>query len=274
MSKVEFYYYKCEDCGYIYLDPIPDDLDKYYPEEYYDVPKTEEELTATAERFQQWKLDTVLKFKSSGALLEIGPAFGLFAFLAKRSGFDVTGIEMDHRCCEFLRDVIGINVVESADTISALKALPSFDAIVMWQVFEHLPDPWPVLELMSDRLNAGGILILDMPNPDAFQFKVLGRRWVHLDPPRHVSLIPSQLVVQRAGEYGLLPEMVTTSNYGANTYNGFGWAFSFKNVFGDNIVGSIGHFLGRALGKIMIPIERTGKRGSTYTIVLRKGTVA
>lgn len=272
MTSEEFYYYKCPECGYIFLAPVPADLGIYYPEEYYDVPATKEDLQKTAERLQRWKIDTVLGFKSSGSLLEIGPAYGLFAFLAKEAGFDVTGIEMDQRCCQFLRNVVGINVIEGADTVTALKTLPTFDAIVMWQVFEHLQDPWSVLALASDRLNPGGILILDMPNPDAFQFKLLGRRWVHLDPPRHVSLMPADLVVKRAAIYNLKPELITTANHGANSYNGFGWAFSFKNMFSNNVIGNIAHFLGRVLGKIMIPIERTGKRGSTYTIVLKKGS--
>ena len=271
ISKKQFLYYKCDNCKYIRLDPIPTDLAKYYPDQYYELPETYEELNKMAELSQQWKIDTVLQFKSNGRLLEIGPAFGMFAFLAKRSGFEVTGIEMDHKCCEFLRGTIGISVVEDADTVSALATQQPFDVIVLWQVFEHLPDPWSALAAIAERLKPGGVLILDMPNPDAFQFKVLGRRWVHLDPPRHVSLIPSELLIQRAAKHNLKPELVTTSNHGANGYNGFGWAVSFKNMLGENIMGSVAHFLGRALGKLMIPVERTGRRGSTYTVVLKKG---
>ena len=274
MSDEEFIYYKCRDCQYIFLDPIPQDLSKYYPEEYYELPKTLQELTKMAELSQQWKIDTILQFKLNGRLLEIGPAFGMFAFLAKRSGFEVTGIEMDHKCCEFLRGTIGISVVEDADTVNALAMQEPFDIIVMWQVFEHLSDPWSALAAIAERLKPGGILILDMPNPDAFQFKILGRRWVHLDPPRHVSLIPSALLIQRAAQHNLKPEFVTTCNDGANGYNGFGWAVSFKNMFGENILGSVAHLFGRVLGKLLIPVERTGRRGSTYTVVLKKGVSA
>ena len=271
ISDEPFQYYKCNHCGYIFLDPIPDNIGRFYPTEYYAIPATAVELADTAKRLQQWKIDTVLQFAQNGRLLEIGPAYGLFAYLAKQAGFKVTGIEMDHECCEFLRSTVGIDVVEDADTVSALATQQPFDVIVLWQVFEHLPDPWSALAAIAERLKPGGVLILDMPNPDAFQFKVLGRRWVHLDPPRHVSLIPSALLIQRAAKHNLKPELVTTSNHGANGYNGFGWAVSFKNMLGENIMGSVAHFLGRALGKLMIPVERTGRRGSTYTVVLKKG---
>lgn len=270
ISDEAFQYYKCNHCGYIFLDPIPDNIGRFYPTEYYAIPATAVELADTAKRLQQWKIDTVLQFAQNGRLLEIGPAYGLFAYLAKQAGFKVTGIEMDHECCEFLRSTVGIDVVEDADTVSALAKQQLFDVIVMWQVFEHLPDPWAVLAAAAERLAPGGYLILDTPNPDAFQFKVLGHRWAHLDAPRHVTLVPAKLLVDKGKEYGLVPALLTASDVSANGFNGFGWAFSFKNYFGDNIVGRISHFLGRALGKLLIPIERTGWRGSTYTAVLRK----
>lgn len=272
ISKVEFNYYRCNNCGYIFLYNIPENLGDYYPEEYYALPNNTQELERNAFFSQKWKIDTVLNFKSGGTLLEIGPAYGLFAFLAKRFGFDVTAIEMDRRCCEFLSETVGINVIENDDTAAALQDLPPFDVIVMWQVFEHLRDPWPLLKQLTEKLRPDGILVLDVPNPDAFQFKILGRRWVHLDPPRHVSLIPIELMIKRAAEQGLKTEFLTTCNFGANSYNGFGWAYSFKNVFGNNFIGDVAYFIGRVLSKVLIPFERTGRRGSTYTIVLRKGS--
>jgi len=270
ISDKVFNYYRCRRSGFIFLDPIPADLGKYYPSDYYDVPASEAELVASAEVLQQWKLDAVLAHAKGGRLLEIGAAYGLFSFLAKRAGFKVTAIEMDARCCGFLRDVVGIDVVESDDALSVLETLPEFDVIVMWQVLEHLPDPWTVLAAVAERLVPNGVLILDTPNPDAFQFRVLGRRWVHLDAPRHVALIPVELLTDYVGRHGLEAERLTAADAGANGFNGYGWAFTFKNFLGDNLFGRIGFFLGRVLAKLLIPIERTGWRGSTYTAVFRK----
>jgi 2-polyprenyl-3-methyl-5-hydroxy-6-metoxy-1,4-benzoquinol methylase len=256
------------------MDPVPADLGRHYPTDYYDVPQTEAELAETATRLQQWTLDTVLAHKPGGRLLEIGPAYGLFAYLAKRAGFDVTGIEMDARCCAFLRGTVGINVVESNDPAAAMATLPGFDVIVLWQVIEHMPDPWRVLAAAAARLNPGGVIILDTPNPAAFQFGVLGHRWAHLDAPRHVLLIPVEVMTAQMARNGLEPVLLTASDFSANGFNGFGWAFSFKNTFGDNIFGRTAHLFGRVVGKLLIPIERTGWRGSTYTAVFAKRSVA
>jgi SAM-dependent methyltransferase len=270
ISDIVFEYSQCGSCGLIALDNVPADLGPYYPDTYYALPNSEAELLSTAERLQKWKLDIVKSVSNGGRLLEIGPAYGLFAFLAKRAGFGVTGIEMDSRCCAFLRDTIGIEVVQSADPLDVLPKLAMFDVVVMWQVIEHMPNARALLDAAIERVAPGGVLIIDTPNPNAFQFKVLGHRWAHLDAPRHVMLIPPAVMTSLATRHGLTTEMLTSAGVSANGFNGFGWAFSFKNFFKPSPLASIAHFVGRVLAKLLIPIERTGGRGSTYTAVYRK----
>ncbi len=227
-------------------------------------------MRAVAARWQQWKLDLVRKFKSGGKLLEIGPAYGLFAFLAKDAGFDVSVIEMDADCCRFLRDTVGVNVAHNSDTLAALESLPLFDVITVWQVIEHLPRPWEVLRAAALHLAPGGVIIMDTPNPKAFQFGVLGKYWTHVDAPRHVTLIPASIMMEHAKAVGLTTISLSASDVSANGFNGFGWAETFKNAAGQGLLGKAVHFFGRALAKLLIPIERTGFRGSTYTIVFQK----
>ncbi len=270
ITNDDFNYYRCISCDFIFLAPLPADLGQFYPTEYYEVPKNEGELAARAEKLQSAKLDVLQRFANKGSLLEIGPAYGLFAFLAKRAGFDVTGIEMDARCCDFLRNTVGIKVVEGSDTLSLLATLPKFDVIVLWQVIEHLPDPWAVLEAAALHLAPGGVLIVDTPNPDAFQFRVLRSRWTHVDAPRHVTLIPAQLLVTFGAKHGLDSIDVSSTGAIARGYNSFGWAFSLKSFFKNEGLGNAAHFIGRVLTKLFSPIERTGMRGSTYTAVFRK----
>lgn len=273
LSSEPFDYFRCARCAFIFLRPVPTDLGRYYPRTYYDVPKSENELATRATELQSWKLDLVRRHVSSGRLLEIGPAYGLFAYLAKKSGFDVSVIEMDPRCCAFLRETVGVDVIESADTVGSLGELPAFDVIVLWQVIEHLLDPWSVLAAAAERLRPGGVLILDTPNPHAFQFHVLGRFWTHVDAPRHVTMIPAGLLDERMQQLGLRKVLITAADRGANGFNGFGWAFSLKNFVSNEALGRVAHFAGRVIAKLLIPIERTGFRGSTYTAVFRKDSL-
>ena len=62
----------------------------------------------------------------------------------------------------------------------------------MWHVIEHLRRPWEVIERAAANLQDGGVLAIATPNPRALQFKLLRRRWAHLDAPRHLFLIPSR----------------------------------------------------------------------------------
>ena len=274
ISDERFDYYRCDACGFIFLSPIPQDLGRFYPSQYYEIPHDEAELADRAEESQRSKLSVVERFAKRGSLLEIGPAYGLFAYLAKRAGFDVTAIEMNSRCCAFLRDTVGITVVEGANTPELLKALPNFDVIVLWQVIEHLTDPWAVLSAAAQQLAPAGRLIIDTPNPAAFQFRMLGPRWTHIDAPRHVTLIPAALLVERAKLCGLTLIEIETDGAIAKGYDSFGWAFSLKGYFAGEFAGKIAHFAGRVIAKLLAPIERTGRRGSTYTAVFRKAPSA
>jgi SAM-dependent methyltransferase len=256
----------------MFLAPVPADLGRYYPAQYYDLPRSESELADRAHRLQQAKLDVVTRFAKKGRLLEIGPAYGLFAYLAKTAGFDVTVIEMDSRCCEFLRETVGVEVVQGANTVEMLKALPKFDVIVLWQVIEHLTDSWSVLSELAEKLDPGGVLVIDTPNPEAFQFRVLGSRWTHVDAPRHVTLIPAALLARYLEGRGLKPIWRSAKGPIAIGYNGFGWAHSLKSLFENELVGKLAYLAGRVIAKLLVPIERTGWRGSTYTAVFKKET--
>lgn len=270
VSETIFDYFHCRQCGCVFLANIPQNLGQYYQQSYYDIPRSREELDSRARALQSWKIELVKSVVPSGKLLEVGPAYGLFAHLAKLSGYDVTVIEMDKRCSEFLQNTVGVDVVNSENPVKAISNLGKFDIIVLWQVIEHLPDALELLDLIPQHLSPGGVFIFDCPNPQAFQFAVLGRRWTHLDAPRHVILLPATLVKDRLLRHGMRPELLTASDHSARGFNGFGWAFSFKNLVRNDVLGKVLHFMGRVLSKLLIPIERTGFRGSTYTAVFRK----
>jgi 2-polyprenyl-3-methyl-5-hydroxy-6-metoxy-1,4-benzoquinol methylase len=170
-----FGYARCTACSTTWLVDVPADLAPYYPPEYNIIARSVEELAewAISERY---KIEIVKRFRTSGRLVEIGPASGGFCHLAKEAGFDVSAIEMDRRSCEFLATKLGIDVLESADEAAALEGAQPADVIAMWHVIEHLVDPWSMIKVAAERLRPGGVLVLATPNPEAFQFAVLGRR--------------------------------------------------------------------------------------------------
>lgn len=269
LSLDTFDYYRCPACHLIFLFPIPANLGSYYPQDYYTLPESMQRLDQIAESLR-YQIELVQRFVPAGRLLEIGPAYGVFAHLAKKSGFDVEAIEMDERCCEYLTDVVGVRAINSDDPAEVLPTLEQKDVIALWQVVEHLPDPWTVLERAAEKLRPGGILLVAAPNPDAFQFRVLRSRWPHVDAPRHVQLIPAQLLIQRLASSGLEAVMVTTDDQGSKTWNVFGWQKSLENLSNDRRARWLMRRLGWAFGKAVGVLESGEMKGSTYTMILRK----
>ncbi|MHB8845790.1 MAG: class I SAM-dependent methyltransferase [Nitrospirota bacterium] len=269
ISNAMFPYFQCGSCELIFLQPVPSNLGAYYPQDYYPVPASLKELEAASEN-ERFKLDLITPFARKGRLLEVGPAFGNFAFLAKRSGFDVEVIEMDSRCCEFLRTVAGITTVQSTDAAQAMHDKGPYDVIALWHVIEHLPNFQQTLDALAERVRKGGILVLAAPNPHALQFRVLGRYWTHVDAPRHVVLIPVELLVAHMRKLGFQAVAMTMTDPGGIGWNRFGWRFSLSNVAVSRLGKLVLSRVGDIVTRMMAPFESNDRSGSAYTIIFRK----
>jgi len=268
----EFDYYRCRNCELIFLSPIPRDLGAFYPPSYYAIPQSIEDLKSGTEH-ELYKLEAIRSFTSKWRLLEIGPSYGRFAFLAKSAGFEVQAFEMDRTCCGFLNDVIGISALHTTDVIESLRNSGSHDVIAMWHSVEHLPDPWTLLDLVHDKLTPGGILAIASPNPGSLQFRIFGKSWVHVDAPRHVQLIPPDVLTQRLSSNGLKRVHFTTCDQGARDCNGLGWQVwrqSLSRRFGERSFGKFMDFASLQLARIGRCVEMLPGLGAAYTVVFRK----
>lgn len=269
ITETLFPYYRCPACKLIFLAQIPGNLGDYYPQEYYLVPGSLSDLEVVSEH-ERFKLNLITRFIHKGKLLEVGPAFGNFAFLAKQSGFDVEVIEMDSRCCEFLRNVAGITTIQNNDAIQAVQDRGPYDIIALWHVIEHLPNFKQTLNALAEKVQPGGFLVLAAPNPEALQFTILGRYWTHVDAPRHVVLIPASLLVSHLHPLGFTTVATTMTDPGGVGWNNFGWQVSLSNFVHSRFLKTVFARVGAILTHIMRPFERNDRTGSAYTIIFRK----
>ena len=256
----EFYYLHCEKCGLFRLKNVPDNLGDYYPDDYYALP-TAEQLAVIASS-NSFKIDTIKRFKTEGKLLEIGPAYGVFAFQAKQAGFQVDVIEMDALCCEHLNHVVGVNAICSASPHEVISTLESHDIIALWHVIEHVPNPWTLISAAAENLAPNGILVMAAPNPDAWQFRIMGRVWPHLDAPRHLYLLPAQALTEYAKSLGLERVHYSTTDSDAKSWNRFGWQRLLMNRVRGKWLKGIAFVIGGVLSMFMMPFEISGSKGS------------
>lgn len=264
-----FAYLVCPDCGLIRLKEPPAALSKYYREDYYALPSAERlERLARGDRC---RIETILRLCREGRLLEIGPAFGVFARQAKEAGFEVDVIEMNARCCAFLRDQVGVHAVCSDEPESVMSELGPHDVVVLWHVIEHLADPWRFMRVAADNLKEGGVLVLATPNPESWQFSLMGRFWPHLDAPRHLYLLPEKALTRAAALSGLERVYFTTTDREAMQWNRFGWQRLLMNPLGEHWLKYVALMAGAGLSILTRPFEGRGRAGSSYTVAYRKG---
>lgn len=268
-----FSYYRCLTCQVLFLSPIPSNLGRYYPNDYYTAPRSLQRLDRIVSA-QRYQIEMVRRFVGRGRMLEIGPAYGAFAYLAKRAGFDVQVIEMDEGCCRYLTEVVGVRAIHSDDPTSILPTVEPQNVIALWQVLEHLPDPFACLKHAAERLLPGGILVIAAPNPDALQFKLLRSWWPHVDAPRHLQLIPVRLLVEQLAGVGLEPVLITTSDCGARAWNAFGWQRVLTNFLPYRWLRLFLLACGWVIGKAAAIFEAGDLKGSSYTVILRKANNA
>ena len=277
ITQDTFDYYRCPQCELIFIAPIPFCLSDYYPETYHSIPTSVESLEL-ASIHERYKIEVVKCYINKGRLLEIGPSYGSFTYLAKEAGFEVEAIEMSAPCCKFLNEVVGVRAINSINPAHAMQYLEPYDVITLWHVIEHLPCAWSVLDAICEKIKPGGVLVIASVNPEAFQFRILGRYWLHLGAPRHVMLIPKKLLINKIELVGLKLEMLTMTDKGTQTCNKVCWTnfFLYKCTqrFSNKVLLSVLRLLMGQIQKmvrfLVAPIERTDGKGSAYTMVFRK----
>ncbi|HEV2981795.1 MAG TPA: class I SAM-dependent methyltransferase [Solirubrobacteraceae bacterium] len=247
---------------------MPVDLGRYYPEEYYALP-TRHELDGAANG-EAPRLALLRPFAADGPLVEVGAGLGIFSRAARSAGYEVTAIEMDARCCEYLEHVVGVRTICSDAPERALVDVGPSRAIVLWHVLEHLARPWEVLERAAECLGLGGVIALATPNPDSLQFHLLAGRWAHLDAPRHLFLIPFAALKAHMNNLGFDVASVTTSDPAGRHWNSFGWEYALRRHPSRRPSTRLTRIGSRLLADGLAPLERRGMNGTAYTAVFVK----
>jgi 2-polyprenyl-3-methyl-5-hydroxy-6-metoxy-1,4-benzoquinol methylase len=263
-----FSYKRCNKCNLIFLSHIPNNLGDYYKEDYYEIP-SKQKLIKTANKIE-YQVEIIKNYVLNGKLLDIGAAFGVFAYKAKISGYDVSAIEMSELCCKYLTDKVGIKVYQSSKPESILPTLDGYDVITFWHNIEHLVEPWRVLEEAAKKVNPKGVILIATPNPDSFAFRFLGRFWPHIDAPRHVQLIPEFLLTAKMKSLGFDLVMKTTNDKGGRSWNRFSWQRIVINQFSSKTMHRVGFVIGWLFSIPLSLIENRNYNGSAYTVIYKK----
>lgn len=135
------------------------------------------------------------------ALLDVGANFGLFVREAA-AVYAAVGIEPSPTVVEWARREIGapLEVGSIDDELSRFHG--RFDAVTLFDVIEHLPDPDRVFARCRACLRPGGHLFVTTPDIGSLMARALGRAWYYIDMAEHVALFDRTAIaaiLDRAG---------------------------------------------------------------------------
>lgn len=130
-------------------------------------------------------------FRGCRQVLDLACGVGIFLDCLRREGIAGIGVERDPRIAEYARGM-GLDVV-SEDALAYLEGhAGDYDAVHCSHFIEHLPVEavTRLLELLFERLPAGGVLVLVFPDPESIRSQLLGF-W---RDPEHVRFYHPELV--------------------------------------------------------------------------------
>jgi SAM-dependent methyltransferase len=125
-------------------------------------------------------------------LLEVGCAAGYFLQVASEAGWQAIGLEPTVNYVNYARQELGQNVVLGILGDGDFRE-HSFDAVCLFHVFEHLPEPRLGLAEIRRVIKPGGTLVIEVPNVDNWWFRLLGKNWRQFQIGHHYYYSPKTL---------------------------------------------------------------------------------
>jgi 2-polyprenyl-3-methyl-5-hydroxy-6-metoxy-1,4-benzoquinol methylase len=176
---------RCPSCSLVWLQnaPLPSEMGRHYGPNYDKLIIEAGEISP--ERWEA-RRRTLAKFKSGGALLDLGCSSGAFLETLKGQGWDLYGIEMSENAARRAEVRSGAKVFVG-DIMEASFPAESFDAITCFDVLEHVYGPKKVMEKVIQLLKPGGIFYVYVPNIDSGEARLFQSYWYGLELPRHLS---------------------------------------------------------------------------------------
>jgi len=165
--------YYCRSCQHGFLEQKETiDSKKYYAEEYRQEYSHNAEAAATNAReifdvYRNYQHERLLAIKpfldTTTKLLEVGASSGQFISHILGEVAQISAIELDKACCDFLTNELSIDT-DSEFLRDSKFANDVYDVVCSFQVMEHVEEPVTFLNDLRQSTKTGGTIFVEVPN--------------------------------------------------------------------------------------------------------------
>jgi 2-polyprenyl-3-methyl-5-hydroxy-6-metoxy-1,4-benzoquinol methylase len=179
LGGVSYSTLECPDCGVVFADPFRAPGGDWYSASY----SAESYATSDPQRFVDFL--KMARIAPGSSVLDVGCGAGAFLAAAGRAGLEARGVDINPGAAAAAAKA-GLPPVFTGTLKDFAAAAPEkrFDAVTMFDYFEHLDDPVDSLGLAASLLKPEGLLFVSVPNADR---PLLFGRDDFDQPPHHLT---------------------------------------------------------------------------------------
>jgi 2-polyprenyl-3-methyl-5-hydroxy-6-metoxy-1,4-benzoquinol methylase len=194
-------YFRCRECGIIYLldfggsRAVPYDESYFFSEYSRQYGKTylEDFPFIKSLAFPRLRHIRGLAPSANPRLLDVGCAYGPFLQAARERGFRAQGLDVSREAAGYVRDRLGITCglgdFSSPEGVREIEgAGEGFDVITLWYVIEHFQEVAAVLWRINGLLRPGGVLAFSTPSASGISARKSRTAFLEHSPPDHYTV--------------------------------------------------------------------------------------
>lgn len=197
-------YVKCDACNMVFLNPVFNDealTDFYKNNHAIQAEVVESDMSFYTNLYNQGldSIETIISKDEQSKILDIGCSSGVFLDTARQRGWQTLGVELNRQEAVFAKEK-GHQVF--TELLADIDFAEQFDAVTMWDVFEHIKDGALYLNMIKKHLAPGGVIFIQVPSSDALAARMLQEKCNMFDGMEHVNLYclkAMEVLVKRCG---------------------------------------------------------------------------
>lgn len=193
IGKSRLEYIKCERCKIVFLYPEPSsrDLNRIYSSQEYFTKLCQPVTNKFVQKILSLRLfpeyDQFVNsfYRRPGRLVDIGCGNGEFLHTMYIRGWNVDGVDPSRIAVKNAAKLIPEARFKTGK-IYNLNLRRKYEAVTLWHVLEHEPNPKKMIRSLKRLLKTQGNIFLEVPNADSLLFRLFKNRYNWLMVPEHI----------------------------------------------------------------------------------------